>query len=139
MVETNIFSTIIAVFFPLKYKNMFQSTCTEQKVTDSSKLHRQHQKCGLDMLQVTILTPRIWEWHLHVWKICEAWPNKCWCDMEDWDLRLKNLSFVCWQRLKLYCAGNWLLRIKELYVTNEINCTTNPKILMVIAISLLKT
>ena len=62
---------------PLTYKNVYQVPCTKQKVPDYTKIHKSLQNCEWDMLHVTLLAPRIWKWHLHFWKICEAWPNKC--------------------------------------------------------------
>ena len=71
----NILSIIIAVFFSLAFKNLYQVTCTEQKVPDSSDIHKSLQNCGSSLwnllyVYVTCLPPRIWRWFLQFSKSC---------------------------------------------------------------------
>ena len=73
-VALNIFSTIIEAF-PL-YKNVYQFTCTMQKATDNSQVHRSCQNCGFlewNLLYVTFLAPKIWQWLLEICNICGCW------------------------------------------------------------------
>ena len=52
----------IAVLISLTHKNVYQFTCTEQKATDNSQVHRSVQNFGSpvwNLLDATVLAPRI--------------------------------------------------------------------------------
>ena len=62
VVDPNIFSAIIAVFY-LRFQNLYQFTCTEQKAPVSRKKHRPLYSCGpsvWNLLHVTFLALRMW-------------------------------------------------------------------------------
>jgi hypothetical protein len=64
---------IIAVPPPPTYKNVYQFTCTEQKVSDNSDVHRSLQNCApsvRNMLHVSLLAPKIWRFLLDLLKTC---------------------------------------------------------------------
>lgn len=68
-----IFSAIIAVDFPLIYRNVDQFTYTKQKAPDDSKVLSSLQKCGFsrrNLLHVTSPVSKFLKWHVHCLGIC---------------------------------------------------------------------
>jgi hypothetical protein len=59
-------------FFPLIHKNVYQFTCTKQKIPDGSEVHRLFQNCGSfewNLHHIILLASGIWTWLLNFWKI----------------------------------------------------------------------
>jgi hypothetical protein len=58
---------------PVTYKNVYQVTCTNNKVPRNSEVQRSLQNCGpsvRNLLHVTILVPRIWRRSPYYWNVC---------------------------------------------------------------------
>ena len=73
IVASNILSTIIAAFFSLRTKNVYQLTRTEQEAPDKSEVYRSLHDCGYserNLLPRILLAPRIWRWLLDILKTC---------------------------------------------------------------------
>jgi len=68
----NILSIIITVFFfSLASKNLYQVTCSKQKVPDTV-IFTSHSRIVGPHYGTCCLPPRIWRWLLQFWKSCAS-------------------------------------------------------------------